>query len=253
MAAPNRGEKPESDPQRTKDDSHSRMSDPPELGRQVDQVSQSSVSPTDRSSSGRSLFNGRRMPKHAGIGAARRGKQSGADVEIPTGDAVASLGSLEAEVLGLLWEIGQPSTGMELMEKSLYKARALGQEPVSFSTIATTLRRLAGKGLLSSQKIDGRTPVFWPTVEREQMAARILNNVSETLLGTSLHRLLPMLIGRAKQKLGSSDKMGGSDEDQQVQRLMRALEEVAETAAKLSEPPQDAKKAAPEAEAEKSD
>lgn len=203
------------------------MSDP------IDQATQPTANPDNRPHS-----NDRRMPKHAGIGAARRGKHSDADAPPPTGDAVASLGSLEAEVLGLLWEIGKPSTGMEVMERSLYKARSLGQEPVSFSTIATTLRRLTGKGLLSSQREHGRTPVFWPTVEREQMAARILNNVSETLLGTSLHRLLPLLIGRAKQKTG------GNDEDQQVQRLMQALEEVAKTTVKVSPPQRDADQAA---------
>jgi predicted transcriptional regulator len=141
---------------------------------------------------------------------------------------VTSLGSLEAELLGLLWEIGRPATSMEVMETSLYKRRARGEEPASFATIATTLRRLNGKGLLSSQKNEARTPVYWPTVGREQMAARILNIVSQTLLGTSLHGLLPKLIGNIVQPVGHSDKAGPDQAD--CQRLLRALEEVAQAA-----------------------
>ena len=136
---------------------------------------------------------------------------------------MTSLGSLEAELLGILWEIGRPATSMEVMETCLYKRRAQGQEPAAFATVATTLRRLTGKGLLSSQKNEARTPVYWPTVGREQMAARILNNVSQTLLGTSLHGLLPKLIGRSPIDAGSAD------EQKELQLLMDALELVAKT------------------------
>ena len=140
-----------------------------------------------------------------------------------SGEDITSLGSLEAEVLGLLWEIGRPATSMEVMEVSLYKRRAQGLEPAAFATVATTLRRLTGKGVLLSQKKDSRTPVYWPTMGREQMAARILNNVSQTLLGTSLHGLLPKLIGR------SPTHTGNAEEQQELQRLMEALEQVAKT------------------------
>ena len=156
--------------------------------------------------------------KYAGIGGRRQKPPGDASA---LGEDVTSLGSLEAEVLGLLWEIGQPATGMEVMEASLYKRRAQGLEPAAFATVATTLRRLTGKGVLHSQKNGARTPVYWPTVGREQMAARILNNVSQTLLGTSLHGLLPKLIGR------SSKENGNPEEEKELQQLMDALEQVA--------------------------
>lgn len=173
---------------------------------------------------------GRHWLKYAGIGA-RRPKNQGEDSA--SGGDVTSLGSLEAEVLGLLWEIGHPATGMEVMETSLYKRRAQGEEPAAFATIATTLRRLTAKGVLRSQKNDARTPVYWPTMGREQMAARILDNVSQTLLGISLHGLLPRLIGGAKTQPSQSgaNQVAEADqveEEQDVERLMRALEEVAE-------------------------
>lgn len=156
--------------------------------------------------------------KYAGIGS--RPKAAGVEV---SGNQVTSLGSLEAEVLGLLWEIGRPATSMEVMETSLYKRRARGEEPASFATIATTLRRLASKNLLSTRKNKSRTPVYYPTVGREQMAARILNNVSQTLLGMSLHGLLPKLIGRSPVETESAE------EEENLRRLMDALEQVART------------------------
>lgn len=156
--------------------------------------------------------------KYTGIGG-RKQKQAGNSSG--QGEDVTSLGSLEAEILGLLWEIGRAATSMEVMETSLYRRRAQGQEPASFATIATTLRRLTGKGLLSSQKNEARTPVYWPTVGREQMAARILNNVAQTLLGTSLHSLLPKLIGEYRSGRENAE------EDVELQRLMKELEQIA--------------------------
>ena len=55
------------------------------------------------------------------------------------------------------------------------------------------------------------------------MAARILNNVSQTLLGSSLHGLLPKLIGR------SSAEQGSDEGQKELQLLMDALEQVAKT------------------------
>lgn len=158
--------------------------------------------------------------KYAGVGPPRSREPK----EKLTGADVSSLGSLEAELMGILWEIGQPATGMEVMEASLYRRRSQGQEPVSFATIATTLRRLSEKGVLKSEKDRSRTPVYTPLVGREEMAARILNNVSVTLLGKPLSGLLPKLLGRTQG--GSSAKDAGSREE--VERLLRALEEVAD-------------------------
>ena len=167
--------------------------------------------------------------KYAGVGPPRapepRAKLSGADV--------TALGSLEAEILGLLWRIGRPATGMEVMEASLYARRAQGQEPASFATIATTLRRLAEKGVLLSEKAGrgekgaSRTPVYTPLVGREEMAARILDNVSRTLLGQPLHGLLPRLLGGLRGDRQGRKTTEDARESEEVRRLLRALEEAA--------------------------
>jgi len=161
--------------------------------------------------------------RHAGVGPRRKAegekKISGADI--------TSLGSLEAEIMGLLWEIGRPAHGMEVAEAALYKRRGQGQEPIAFSTVNTTLRRLAEKGVLTSERGATRTPYYTPIIGREEMAARILNNVSETLLGKSLHGLLPRLTGRANAHRGSRGKEGNPADDDEMRRLLEALERAA--------------------------
>lgn len=163
--------------------------------------------------------------KYAGIGPSR---EQGRDVtKKVSGEEVNSLGSLEAEVMGILWEIGRPAGSMEVAEIALYKRRAQGDEPASFSTIATTLRRLADKGLLKVTKGDQqRTPFYAPTVGREEMAARILNNVSVKLLGRPLVGLLPRLVGGMNPAKAAAKQ--GADDDQSLNQLLKALEDVAE-------------------------
>lgn len=168
---------------------------------------------------------GLRWLKYAGVGPGRthdkqKSKLSGVDV--------TSLGSLEAEIMGVLWEIGQPSSGMEVMEASLYKRRAQGQEPIAFATIATTLRRLSDKGLLLSQKKDARTPIYTPTVGRAEMTARILNNVSVTLLGQPLSGLIPRLAGNLTRGVSPKSPQASILEEEEMQRLLQALQEVSD-------------------------
>lgn len=170
---------------------------------------------------------GRHWLRHAGVGPSRRAEP---DKKI-SGANITSLGSLEAEIMALLWDIGRPAHGMEVAEAALYKRRGLGLEPIAFSTVNTTLRRLAEKGVLKSEKGATRTPYYTPTVGREEMAARILNNVSETLLGESLHGLLPRLIGRANARPAKESNPAHDDE---TRRLLEALERAAESHPKPS-------------------
>ena len=182
-----------------------------------------------------------RWLKYAGIGAEHRKKevphQDEKTGDKQTGEDITSLGSLEAELLGVLWQIGKPATSMEIMEAALYKRRAQGAEPAAFATIATTLRRMSAKGLLDTEKPKHGALIYWPTVEREQMAARILNNVSQTLLGFPLHGLLPKLIGQVRSQTSSNTSASNASaeaavdqaalENADLQSLLKALEELA--------------------------
>jgi predicted transcriptional regulator len=162
--------------------------------------------------------------RHTGVGPRRA---YGAASEKISGDAVTSLGSLEAELMGVLWEIGHASNSMEVAEAALYKRRGQGQKPISFATVTTTLRRLMDKGVLAMAKTEGRTPFYTPTVGREEMAARILNNVSQTLLGQPLFDLIPRL-AESRERTGQTPA-AEADQDE-IGRLMQALQEAARTA-----------------------
>ena len=164
---------------------------------------------------------GLRWQKFAGVGPERSNKSAHRSI---SGEAVNSLGSLEAELMGTLWEIGTPATSMDVAEAMLYKRRAKGQEPTSFATVTTTLRRLTDKGLLTSEKGEQRTPRYTPTVGREEMTARILNNVSVSLLGQSFSGLLPKLLGSYNAKASKTS----ANEQDKIARLMRALQDTDE-------------------------
>ncbi len=168
--------------------------------------------------------------KYAGIGQEpRTQEEAGQSGTERPGEEISSLGSLEAELLGVLWQIGKPATSTDVMEAALYKRRAEGKEPTAFATISTTLRRMSAKGLLEAQKQGRGGVVYWPTVEREQMAARILNNVSLTLLGSSLHGLLPKLAGHLRSYAGSSARVSSDTvTDPEAQRLLEALKKLAD-------------------------
>ena len=206
----------------------------PELASQVSSsISETKPQPKEASDKATGL----NWLKYAGIGP-RRAKGAEETRKL-SGEAITSLGSLEAELLGVLWEIDRPATGMDVMERSLYNRRARGEEPTSFATIATTLRRLNDKGILHQEKGAGRTPLYVPAIAREDMAARILNNVSVTLLGHSLHGLLPKLVGNTTIQAASAPD---SDEQRTLERLMKALEEVADSEPALPEQPTPAAK-----------
>ena len=163
--------------------------------------------------------------KYAGVGPSRSRGRNGK----LAGEQITSLGSLEAEIMGILWDLGGPATSMDVMERSLYKRRAQQQEPVAFATIATTLRRLTEKGVLSTEKNQQRTPVYTPTVSREEMAARILNNVSVTLLGKPLHGLLPKLLDTPPAKQASPQSGAPEPQNVSLERLVQFLEAAAGT------------------------
>ncbi len=133
----------------------------------------------------------RRWHKYAGIKPERgRGRLKSIAEE------VASLSNLEAEAMDILWDLGRPASAMEVLEFSLYKHREQGEEPVSFPALQSTLRRLAEKNILVIDREDYRAIRYVPLVAREEMAARILNNVSMKLLGQPFQGLLPQITGK---------------------------------------------------------
>lgn len=74
------------------------------------------------------------------------------------------MGSLEAAILDVLWNSGEPLKAGDVLER-------LEIEPaVTYSTVLTILRRLWKKGLLTRAKA-GKAYIYQPTKSREQQIA----------------------------------------------------------------------------------
>jgi predicted transcriptional regulator len=84
------------------------------------------------------------------------------------------LGSLEALVMGALWEMG-PSTVGEV------QAALRGRRDLAYTTVLTTLSRLREKGLLQRTLV-GNSHVYSPTMTKEEFASRVVEGVVDGLL-----------------------------------------------------------------------
>ncbi len=124
---------------------------------------------------------------------------------------VASLGILEAEILRLLWDAGEPQTSVQVYEAMRLTRRTEQQEMQSPSTIAVTLSRMVQKGWLTVARSsrEGRGSYgkgyYAPVLSRAQVVAAVLDDTSRRLTGQSLGYLLAQL--RASQsKRGKASK-----------------------------------------------
>ncbi|GAA0525352.1 BlaI/MecI/CopY family transcriptional regulator [Paractinoplanes ferrugineus] len=72
-------------------------------------------------------------------------------------------GSLEAEVMGVLWAGGEPLTATDVQ-------REIGAD-LAYNTVQTILIRLHEKGLLHRRKA-GRWHVYWPVEDAATAAAK---------------------------------------------------------------------------------
>ena len=106
------------------------------------------------------------------------------------------LGPLENAVMQILWE-RQSATSEEVR-------KALPQNPeVKASTIRTILRRLEEKKYLQ-HKVDGRTFVYSPRVQPENVATRQVSGIIDKLCRGSVERLL---VGMVDDELISAEKL----------------------------------------------
>ena len=104
-----------------------------------------------------------------------------------------SLGELEAQILDIVWEIDRPVTTTDVF-RVMYDRRAL-----SYSTIMLTMAKLAKKGILTQQRTGDRKKdafIYTPQVGREEMAQRLMEDIAQKLLHTSLADALPKVINK---------------------------------------------------------
>lgn len=94
-----------------------------------------------------------------------------------------SLGSLEREVLALIWERG---------DTTVRDACARLGSSIAYTTVMTTMDRLFKKGLLARRKA-GRAFVYRATVTRHELQGAVAGELVQSLLQHSDAEPLPIL------------------------------------------------------------
>lgn len=84
------------------------------------------------------------------------------------------LGALEAEVMEAVWAAGEATV------RDVHRLIEC-RRPIAYTTVMTTLTRLARKRLLRRRKVDAAY-VYAPAIERDQLARAVADSVLDGLL-----------------------------------------------------------------------
>ncbi|HET8905691.1 MAG TPA: BlaI/MecI/CopY family transcriptional regulator [Ktedonobacterales bacterium] len=110
------------------------------------------------------------------------------------------LGDLEAEIMELIWSrpTSQGTTVRDIFE-ILYEQRHL-----AYTTVMSTMARLARKGLLRAKKSD-QAYVYYPTLTQDEFISRFVGRILEDLLvnfsGVTLERLRTLPDSQAARRV----------------------------------------------------
>lgn len=86
-----------------------------------------------------------------------------------------ALGSLEAEIMELIWAERKPTTVAEVHE------RLVCRRPVAYTTVMTVMTRLADKGLLNRVR-SGMAYVYTPAMTKQEFIGSLVKSVIDGLL-----------------------------------------------------------------------
>lgn len=117
-----------------------------------------------------------------------------------TAPARRAMGELEAQVMAVLWDLGQPGTPRDVLE------RLPARPTVGYSAVMTVLRRLWKKGMLARRQ-QGKAFAYHPVQSREQATGA---------------RMLSLLEGSADPEAALAHFLGGLP-DQHHRNLQRLL------------------------------
>jgi predicted transcriptional regulator len=93
----------------------------------------------------------------------------------PTKDGLVKvLGPLETEIMRLLWE--DKRSTVKKVHRSLSQ-----QRDIAYTTVMTTMSRLAEKGVLNRQR-DGLAYVYTPAISDEEFVSLVVSQVLDGLL-----------------------------------------------------------------------
>ncbi len=143
------------------------------------------------------------------------------------GDDVPSLGTLEGDILRLIWDAGKPLSSVDVYDAMHFSRRREKKEMQSPSTIAVTLSRMVEKGLLTVERRPrGGKGYYAPTKTRAEVVAQCLDDVSRRLSGQPLGYLLTRLANENPKK---PEKGAVSPEDAGYAELVATLKKMQKT------------------------
>lgn len=116
------------------------------------------------------------------------------------------LGDLESDVMEVVWARGEASVRD-------VQRRLEARRPIAYTTVMTTLARLARKGLLSRRKVEGAY-LYTPAVSRDQLA----NTVAESVIDGLLEGFGPAAVSRLLDRVQREDP-------ERIEALARLIEE----------------------------
>ncbi len=121
-----------------------------------------------------------------------------------------TLGDLQHAIMAVLWERGEATTGD--VHAALHEARGL-----AFTTIATMLRKMEDKGVVT-HRAEGRQFVYRPTVSEDQVRRSMVGELVDRLFAgdpkalvahlVSEHEIDAAELGGLRRRLGRDRKRG---------------------------------------------
>ncbi len=122
---------------------------------------------------------------------------------------ISQLGELEAEVLGVVWEMGKAT--VQEVKDTLEPRRSL-----AYTTVMTVMSRLAEKGILERRK-EGRAYYYTPAASQQKVAGSLLNSL--------VRRLYDGATGKAIAQLLETDENVDDAELERLEQLIHSKRE----------------------------
>lgn len=111
------------------------------------------------------------------------------------GDDAPSLGVLEADILRIIWDAGEPQSSVQVYQTMTLHRKDEQREMQSPSTIAVTLSRMVEKGLLHVQRRPNAGKGYYgPTRSRAEVVSEVLDDASRRLTGKKIGCLLAAML-----------------------------------------------------------
>ena len=97
---------------------------------------------------------------------------------------IRKLHRLDLEVMKVVWQLGKATVN---------NVRDTLKRPLAYTSVATTLKHLENKGFLTHD-VDGRTFVYRPLVQENEVSKTMLGDLLERLFDGSVEQLVNALL-----------------------------------------------------------